>query len=117
MSLDKREKLPNKHNNTDPDYLRVQHKAMQKTLKEQAYHKNVEDREKSDQEIVYAFKQVFKTEEGKIVLKHLEDLFRFNRSCFASTPRDTDFALGNQAAIIYIHEKINQELKEETNVR
>lgn len=107
MKKSKNEKRDTPHKNTDPDFMAVQNRAIDKSNKQANAEQTLADRLEYEQEIQQAYISCFRSPAGEIVLKHLEKICRYKQSCFVpDSIRHTDFNLGRQAIIIAINETI-----------
>ena len=71
-----------------------------------------EKAEKAKQ-LTNAYKAIFSTDQGRLVLADLEKNNFYHQSCFTpQSERITSFSLGQQAVILQIHNQINKKEKQ-----
>lgn len=63
---------------------------------------NLFDRQKKKNVIIYAYKRLFDSEDGKIVLKDLARSCRLDQSSFSSDPYETAFNEGERHVVLRI---------------
>ena len=62
-----------------------------------------------------AYKNLFASEHGKKVLEDLNRICLYKGDIFDASPRKTDFNLGKNAVIRYIHNEIERNITEKTD--
>lgn len=99
--------------NDDPDYNKVQDhykkQQQQKSPEELAKAKHLAQLETD--KVIQAYKDVFSTDQGQLVLKHIKKECSYGQHVFNLNPKVTAYNLGRQSIAIDIVDLVNTKVK------
>lgn len=90
---------------SDPDLDRV---LQRQALRDPSNPEKAEDKKarlEHQQKVDHAYRQIFNSDLGKLILQDLEHKCFFKKNCFGKDDRTTYFNLGLQEVIHHIHKK------------